>query len=876
MNLRLALALCVCVVPCVSRAATGVRTPTVLREGQVDTTSVETIIADIIKPGMTQRQKAEAVYEFYRKMVFHAPPAREGRKPYDFSYGVVYDPIRLINVYGYTYCFGNRAGLHALWQAAGLQARSAGIGGHSIAEVFYDGAFHFYDADQQGYCLLPDGKTVASIAQVENDPIGLFLKQKNPSKPYFPAVSDPKVPYESAVITASYFASKGGGNNVNYYKYDHVVLRHRMGITLLPGMRLVRGFHGEGKWNYRPKTVANEAKVGYIDLLKGPECYVSDRTYGNGHLLWQPDLRKSTGEYAAGVWEETNIVQDEKGLTPKDAGKAAWAVFRVNLPYVIVGQPTSWVSPPKPVGAAVVAATFSRKSADDAQAISMSVDNGRTWTPVWTNEKTGTERVVVDLSAYVAHRYEYMVRLELSAKDKPADSRLSQLSMRTSFQVAPTSLPALKPGANKMTFKLGDQTETEIINPDLTDKAAFLRGVHKVSGVWFQKGQIKGKYRKTGEIIYELKPPKPGTLVHVGGGAGCRREPFGFHPGDDIKIWYAEGEPKDWKLIYDDDVPPWMRHWSYHANGRAVCSPGTKKAYIKFAIKTGSTQSIQRLWLRMNWRPDGAGGMPKRGVKVTHTWGTGDVDMMHIEESSHVITQAPSQYTVTARHTDEFHNVSVAIEPVRDPKCTWRKGDPAMKRPKVEPPTILDPKVRDEWRMLLRNIDKDPKKWLPVAAKNKSGWLAGGAKQAITMYRMRLPVKARPRAAPPKLDAAQTAELVKAVDTMPPVMVLDKIVTLLVSGHKLGAEKAAIIMAGPNPYLKLRVLGMVGRYAIKPVPDALLPGLKAESRWVRLTVLGMARRAPSKTALKAVEQMSKNDPLEWLREEAKSVLRSSG
>ncbi|MCX7590915.1 MAG: hypothetical protein N2255_04735, partial [Kiritimatiellae bacterium] len=133
--------------------------PFVLREAQIDTSSVESIIASIIRPGMNDKEKAFAVYNFLRNHVYHWPAMREPPKADDFEYGVVYDPVKLVNVYGYGYCFANRGALEALWQAAGLEARSAGIGGHSIAEVFYEGAYHFLDADQHGYILLPDGKT---------------------------------------------------------------------------------------------------------------------------------------------------------------------------------------------------------------------------------------------------------------------------------------------------------------------------------------------------------------------------------------------------------------------------------------------------------------------------------------------------------------------------------------------------------------------------------------------------------------------------------------------------------------------------------------------------------------------------------------------
>jgi hypothetical protein len=854
---------------CGAALGAAVRTPKILAEGQVDTTSVETMIRDIIKPGMTQRQKAEAVYEFMRAHVYHAPAPREGPKASDFAYGVVYDPVKLINVYGYTYCFGNRSALEALWQAAGLEARSAGIGGHSIAEVFYDGQYHFYDADQQGYCLLADGKTVASIAQIERDPIGLIVEQKHPSRPFFPATKHPKVPYESKVICASYFASRSGGNNTNYYQHDKTVCRHRMGITLVPGMRYVRGFLPEGKYAYRPSSVTFESKVGYFDPAFGPTCYVSGRRYGNGRLLWQPDLRKSTGEYAAGVWEEANIAQDEKGLMPAKVGAPAHAVFRVKLPYVVVGQPTSWTSPPKPVGAAVVAATFYRNGAGDKQAISVSSDRGRTWTTVWTNEKTGRTRAIVDLSEHVVHRYEYMVRFEMTEQavaGKRRPTRLSELTISTYFQLAPTSLPALKSGANKMTFRLGDQTEAETTTLDLSGKEGFLRDVHSYKGIWFRKGQIRGRYGKVGEIVCELMPPKPGAVAHVAAGAGLRRQPWSFHHKDDVKIYVAEGEPKNWTLVYDDDVPTYMRHWSYHGSGGADCSPGTRKAYVKFAIRTESSVMIQRLWTRLHWRPEGKPGLPERGVKVAHTW----LEKGEEKRFEMVVSKAPTTYTLTAG--SDVTNRSVVIEPVRDPRCAWREGEAVVTAPKVDPPELLDAKLRDEWRTVLRKIDEDPKKWLSVAAKSKQGWLAGGAKQALAMYRMRFPIRPKPPAPLPQVDAATAKALADEVASMPAPMVLDKIVTLLVTGHPAGRDAAKQVMTGPDTYRKLAFLGKVGRYAMKAVPDELLAGLRDESRWVRLAVLEMIRRAPSKAARTAVEQMAKDDPLVWLRAEAKSVL----
>ena len=706
-----------------------VRTACLLRDGQVDTTSVESIMAGIIKPGMDDRQKAFAVYDFVRKHLYHNPPAREGRRAGDFEYGVVYDAVKLINVYGYGYCFQNRAVLEALWQAAGLDARSCGIGGHSIAEVFYDDQFHFFDADQQGYCLLPDANTVASIDQICRDPVGLILRQKNPSSPFFPATANPRVPYESKVILAAYFASKED----NYYAHDKGVTGHRMSLTLLPGMRLVRRFKGDGRWNLRNSTLDMEYKVGYLDPRAGPRDFLSDTSYANGELLYQPDLTRPTGEYRAGVWQDENIRVTGKGLEPALPRLPTWCVFRIRLPYVIVGWPRSFKGPADPLGAAVVSAVFHRGAETVTQKIGVSTDGGLTWTDVWQNAEKGRSRALVDLSRHVVPKYEYLVRFELGAA-RPAESRLESVAIRTAFQLAPRCLPALTEGENAMRFSLGEQTEVLEIRPNLSDADDFVRHFQSYRGVWLENGRLCSKRQQPGEVICRLRPPAPGTVHRVGVTLGCRREPYKLTPQDDIRIYFAEDRPRKWKCIYDDKCPPYMKHWSYRANAEGVCRPGTREAYVKIAITTVSSAAVQDVRLRMDWKPDGPSGLPPRGIRVEHGWSEAGRQRV----LARVLKTAPARYTV--RTGKDVVNAFVAMEPVRDPDLHWRPADPPFQRPPPPSDRVLDEGMRDEMRTLLRAIDADPETGVPRAAKSGIGWLSGGAKQARAILKQ-IPAK---------------------------------------------------------------------------------------------------------------------------------------
>lgn len=814
-------------------AGDAVRTPRILREGQPDLSSVEAIAASLVKPGLSQADKAMAVYDFVRTHIYHWGTAKEYPDRNSYDYGVVYDPVKLINVYGYGYCFQNRAAAEALWQAAGLEARSAGIGGHSIAEVFYDGQYHYLDTDQHGYCLLPDGKTVASIDQVSRDPIALILNQPHPSNPFFPAGKDPKIPYESKVLFTGYFAS----TDDNFYQHDKTVMGHRMDITLLPGMRYERRFSSDGRWNIHNSGSEFEYKVGYHDPRVGPKDFLSDTGYANGDLLYQPDLTTRSAEYATGVWDESNIHVTDSGLVPAEPGKPAWCVFRIRLPYAIVGWPTSFVGPANVKGAAVVSAVLHRQADDTAQGLDVSVDRGHTWTPVWTNLATGKTQALVDLGELPFARYEYLLRIRLG-DDKSAGARLETLAIRTGFQIAPRSLPALAEGKNRMTFRLGDETETHEFVADLKNSDNFVRDLKSYKGVWLQGGSIVSKLGRPGEVIYELKPPKPGTVAGFHVELGCRREPFGLHPDDDIKIFYAENEPENWKLVYDDEFPPYANHWCYHANGAGVCTPGTKSVFVKLGIRTAASASIQRIHLRLRWKPEGGGGLPPRGVRIEHGWTEGGAE----KKFSTVVKSAPSDYTVETGKG--IANRYVLLEPVRADGLKWRENDPAVAPPPVPDQKVLDEALRDEMRSLLRAIDADPKTGLPKAMACKIEWLAGGAKQANAMYGMKFPVAPKgpdPAANPLKDDAGRTA--------------------------------AETIMMGNDWYAKLKVLDGIRASGAKSLPDFVLKGLKDPASYVRQAALLAVRDAKDLKAVEALKAMSKDDPKEWLREEAKSVLR---
>jgi hypothetical protein len=66
--------------------------------------------------------------------------------------GEVRDPLKLLNSYGLGLWCHIAPLLQAMFDAGGFEdARCWFLTGHTVAEVFYDGAFHYYDSDMMGY-----------------------------------------------------------------------------------------------------------------------------------------------------------------------------------------------------------------------------------------------------------------------------------------------------------------------------------------------------------------------------------------------------------------------------------------------------------------------------------------------------------------------------------------------------------------------------------------------------------------------------------------------------------------------------------------------------------------------------------------------------
>jgi hypothetical protein len=253
------------------------------------------IVASVVAPGMTDEEKARALWSFARDNRYHWWPPTTGLDSRD--------AIKLFNAYGYGFCNDVADALANLFVTAGLPARQWVLGAyeHSVAEAFYDGAWHMYDPDRDGLYLAWDNRTVASVHALIADPA--LVARGGPTH---------------ADLVDIYRRSDS-----NLFSEVLTPASHRLDVTLRPQEEL---------------RLSYSAFAGYEDDsgLGGPPPPI----YGNGTLT-SPFLPSLTGARGLLARARGLRLTAEDGLTPGASptatGVTSDLVYRVKSPYPIVG-----------------------------------------------------------------------------------------------------------------------------------------------------------------------------------------------------------------------------------------------------------------------------------------------------------------------------------------------------------------------------------------------------------------------------------------------------------------------------------------------------------------------------------------------------------
>ena len=463
-------------------AAGQVYSPKVLLKGQPDASDLRSLAEGIYAQANahTPRERAEAIWRFFLTDGRFVKPGfwyHIAGWAYEEPMGEVLDPLKLLNSYGFGLCYHIAPLLESVWKAGGFaDARVWFLTGHTVAEVYYDGAYHYYDSDMMGYNSLGQGSPrqlpVASVHQIEEDGNIILSKLKGPKEVDPAAVEAPWYPADVREAAIGGLASLFTTTNDNWlFPFERSPQGHSMSFELRPGERLTRYFQPEPAGSYylpykstgrEWEEFPQEVSAYRIKTADGPQSQKDDRRWATGLLEYRVPIRGD-----------------------------ATQVFEVHSPYVIIDAQFEFD--------AVL-------SAGQTLTIETSTDAGRTWLPAGTlrGPHQGTwqaEPAVLTSSLHgrrtaVSGAYGYLVKVTKAA------GALHGAWLRTRIQLNPRTLPELAAGRNEVVYTAGPAVVRRSIpaNPSNVTGARYVSD--GAQGYWVPTSE------EPGEFVFRLNGPE--------------------------------------------------------------------------------------------------------------------------------------------------------------------------------------------------------------------------------------------------------------------------------------------------------------------------------------------------------------------------------
>lgn len=238
-----------------------------------DLSTIDAILASILREGMTDEQRARAIWEFGRTSAY-------AWFPYSDFAPESNDPVRFFGSYGYGLCSDFSAALAGLYVRAGFRVRIWAVGlpsGHVVPEVFFDDGWHVMDANRDVLFLERDGRTIAGMETLIADP---WLIDRAGD-----AFADLRPLYESTPLGA--------------YTEITSVPESSLALTLRPGERF--------------EYLASSVEGAYRHDTLVP--YEAPTYFGNAVLTTAP---------VAGVHDLAQVFEPGHGLKVESAGGVSW------------------------------------------------------------------------------------------------------------------------------------------------------------------------------------------------------------------------------------------------------------------------------------------------------------------------------------------------------------------------------------------------------------------------------------------------------------------------------------------------------------------------------------------------------------------------
>lgn len=616
-----------------------VYTPHITKAGQVNTWNLKALASGIYQEyqAKTPREKAEAIWRFYLtdgRYVHSGMWYHLLGYAYEEPNGQVLDPIKLLNSYGFGLCYQVAPLLAATYKAGGFKdARVWFLTDHTVAEVFYDGQYHYFDSDLMGYNPIGKGplkqRDVASVYQIEHDG-NILLKNMTGSKTSNPRTVD--TPWYPADVHAGGMASIASLFTTTKNNYLFPYQRYPNGFTmdyvLRPGERIIRYFRPTPPdlfylpytYNGKDWKVLPDFAQYHLKTSGGPHSEKDARTWGTGRIEYRPSLITS-------------------GTTVQNGADTTYT-FSMPSPYVIID--------------ANFAVQASLPTAQDTLLAETSVDGGRSWTKSASLQGPFNDQWKIQAAELpganghrtaVSGKYGYLFRLTLHSASTPPPS-LRGLVLTSLIQLNPRTLPKITAGKNVFNYQPGHEIRTmepPVLLPHLKQYAFKIENASYVG----QDGQgyIVNHQGAPGEVVFEVAAKKGELTGFYAGGrfldlkdgiapnkftAEIRHvAPWPTHrdgPGSASISWSTNSNGPwktlwtyDAKLTWLDGQPiPQVLRWPEVDRTVKGLPPGTQRVYVRYqfkglavdqfrlaSIRPESPRASQHLEITQIWKENG-------------------------------------------------------------------------------------------------------------------------------------------------------------------------------------------------------------------------------------------------------------------------------
>jgi acetyl esterase/lipase len=270
-----------------------------LSNGRNEFRSLKEMVAGALRPGMTDREKALALWQLQTTHRFHATTGDQEAN----------DPVKVFNVYGYTTCGDDSICLAGLWRTAGFKVRPARVVGHCITQVNFDGRWNLLDGDMGPFYLLRDNVTIAGEQDLVRDH---DLVKRTHTHGILDADSRADAEWSAGLFV--YEGEAGGDRQSARDTTMNMVLRPNEALVWGWGHRLPLKYHGRTEITVWGRRAAERI------------C--------NGLWEYRPDFTRETWRRGA---ESAENVLVKDGELIAEAGKTGVIVWKMRSPYVFVG-----------------------------------------------------------------------------------------------------------------------------------------------------------------------------------------------------------------------------------------------------------------------------------------------------------------------------------------------------------------------------------------------------------------------------------------------------------------------------------------------------------------------------------------------------------